>query len=326
MALSVTGRTAADSRVDSTLTEDPELVRHVKRPQWGLAILAWERDEKRGYQFEDGRLRVFSSAYANLMEPAEPKNRPEDAVIADLQAALGTPGEDREPLQADATFEQQVALFESLYPEGFQGEAWAREMRAPKSGGRALKRHRDPSIAVAQSVFDAGEVAAHLAEGRHSSWVDSVLDVLAETTLVSRSRVKALREMGEDERRTFAEAVADLVHGEDRFAARFKTWVRVLREGLDGKASWRLATSLPALVDPESHICVRHSAFIRQAAVIAPTSAYSRRPTARAYRNFRRVAEVVRTRLEAAGHEPRDLMDVLDFIWTTMRASSVQHL
>ena len=326
MALSVTGRTAADSRVDTELTEDPELVRHVRRPQWGLAILAWARDGTCGYQFEDGRLRVFSTAYNELMVPAESKNRSEDAVIADLQAALGTPGEERDPLQAEGSFEQQVALFESLYPKGFQGEAWTREMRAPKSGGRALKRHRDPSIAAAQSIFDAGEVAAHLAEDRHSTWTDSILDVLAETTLVSRSPVKALREMDSDQRRIFAEAAADLVHGEGRFATRFKTWVRVLREGLDGKVSWRVATALPALVDPESHICVRHSAFIRQAAVIAPTSAYSRRPAAGAYRNFRRVAQVALTRLEAAGHEPRDLMDVHDFIWTTMRASAIQDL
>jgi hypothetical protein len=326
MALSVTGRTAADSRVDSELTDDPELVRHSRRPQWGLAILAWERDDKAGYQFEDGRLRVFSTAYKDLMEPAEPKHRPEDAVIADLQAALGTPSDEREPLQAEATFEQQVALFESLYPEGFQGEAWTLEMRGPKEGGRALKRHRDPSIAAAQAVFDSGEVASQLAEGRHSAWVDAVLDVLAETTLVSRSRVKALRAMEDDERRTFAEAAADLLHGEGRFGTRFKAWVKTLRDGLEGKASWRLATALSALVEPDSHICVRHSAFIRQAAVIAPTSSYSRRPKARSYRNFRRVARVVRTRLEAAGHQPRDLMDVHDFIWTTLRASAIDHL
>lgn len=326
MALEVTGRTAADSRVDSELTSDPELVRHVRRPQWGLAILAWERDDKAGYQFEDGRLRIFSTEYTDLMEPAESRHRPEDAVIADLQAALGTPGEEREPLQAEATFEQQVALFESLYPEGFQGEAWTLQMRAPKDGGRALKRHRDPSIAAAQAVFDSGEVASHLAEGRHSTWVDSILDVLAETTLVSRSRVKALRAMDADERKVFAEAAAELLHGEGRSGARFKAWVRTLREGLDGKASWRLATALPALVEPDSHICVRYSAFIRQAAVIAPTSSYSRRPRARSYRNFRRVARVVRTRLDAAGHPPRDLMDVHDFIWTTLRASALEHL
>ena len=33
------------------------LVRHGKRDEWGLAVMAWERGKRRAYQFEDGKLR-----------------------------------------------------------------------------------------------------------------------------------------------------------------------------------------------------------------------------------------------------------------------------
>ena len=43
-------------------TED-ELYRHVKRPEWGVAMIAWERNGTRAYQFEDGKLRKFPEAF-----------------------------------------------------------------------------------------------------------------------------------------------------------------------------------------------------------------------------------------------------------------------
>lgn len=305
--------------------DEPELLRHVKRPQWGLAILAWERDDRRAYQFEDGRLRKFKEGYYELMQPAESKQRSEEAVIADLLAAIGTTSTTRKTLKASATFDEQVELFRTLYPGGFQGEKWTEEHRGT-ADGRDLKRHRDPVIARAARELGRDAVEAMMAGGRYGDLKSAVTELLASTSLVSLRHVKTMRGLDEAETRRFAEAVAELLHGEGDFGPRFKPWLAVLDDVLGGKPSWRIATVLPALLQPDQHVCVRHSAFIRQAASIAPTSRYSRRPRARSYRNFRRVARVAFTRLEAAELQPRDLMDVHDFIWTTLRDSALDHM
>src|SRR5688572_12808538 len=45
------------------------LFQHASRPEWGGALIAWERDGKRGYQFEDGQLRIFTTGHYYLLEP-----------------------------------------------------------------------------------------------------------------------------------------------------------------------------------------------------------------------------------------------------------------
>lgn len=308
------------------LDDDPELLQHVKRPQWGLAILAWERGERRAYQFEDGRLRTFKRGYYDLMQPGESRGRPEDAVITDLQDAIGTARSiQRTCLEPVATFEQQIDLFTTLYPAGFADEKWVAEHRG-SADGRRLKRHREATMADAREILSAGACAAWLGEERYDKMAKAICDLMSGTDLVTLSKVKTLRAMDDDETRRFAEAAAELLHGEGDFSPRFKAWIAVLEQVLAGTPPWRFATVLPALMEPDKQVCVRHSAFIRQAALIAPTARYSRSPKARSYRNFRRVARMTRTRLEAAGHEPRDLMDVHDFMWTTLRDSALEHL
>jgi hypothetical protein len=138
--------------------------------------------------------------------------------------------------------------------------------------------------------------------------------------------VKTLRKLNEDDKRALAEAAADLLHGERRFEERFGDYLQLLTRFLGGPPSWRVATALPALVHPDEHVSVRRSAFARQAGSIAPTARYSRKAKVSSYRNFHRVAIGVKERLEAAGHKPRDMLDVHDFVWTTLRNSSLDDL
>lgn len=310
---------------EQVLDDDPVLCRHIKRPQWGLAILAWESDGRRAYQFEDGRLRNFKEGYYDMLQPAKSEQRSEEAVIIDLQAAIGSGLSTEKVLTPVATFEQQVEIFKKIYPKGFAGEKWTEEHRSTPNG-RDLKRHRDPVIAKAQDKLSADSCAELLGNDKFGDVNAAVLDILGGTSLVGLSDVKVLRTMDDETGQRFAETLVELLHGEGDFSPRFKAWIDVLEKTLEGKPSWRITTVLPALLSPEEHVCVRHSAFIRQAASIAPSSKYTQRPTAGAYRNFQRVARVVLTRLEAAGHEPRDLMDVHDFVWATLRDSALEHL
>ncbi|MDX1747651.1 MAG: hypothetical protein R3324_17080, partial [Halobacteriales archaeon] len=118
------------------LDHDDGLYKHVKRPQWGVAILAWEKEGKRAYQFEDGRLRKFKKGYYSLMKPTEDVERAPEAVIRDLEDAVeANKGKDPpEVLEAVASFEDQVELFITMYPKGFQDEEWIEDHRGGGPG------------------------------------------------------------------------------------------------------------------------------------------------------------------------------------------------
>ena len=312
---------------DEMLDHDGDLYRHKKRPEWGVAILAWEKGEKRAYQFEDGRLRKFQKGYYSLMEPAGKVERPRDAVVNGLEEAIeaNKGREQPEALEPVASFRAQVELFEELYPEGFQDENWIADHRGD-GPGRDLKRHRDPVAQEAQAKLTQERCDELIAQGRHGDLVDTVVAILGSTNLVALKHVKVLRRMDEEERVAFAEAVRGVLHGEGDWGEHFKKWVEVLTEIYGDGPSWRIATALPALVHPDEQVCVRRSAFVRQAASIAPLARYTKRAQYRSYKNFRRVAFAVRKRLQAEGHEPRDLLDVYDFVWATLRNAALEHL
>lgn len=305
-----------------------QLYRHSLRPEWGMALLAWERNGRRAYQFEDGKLRKIREGYYDLLDPVDPSEEsPTAAVRANLQAAIKAlkVGSEQKVYKAVCTFEQQLSLFTRLYPKGFADPKWIEDKRGTENGS-ALKRHRGPSLAAAQEALDPTSAASLIEEDRQGELTESVLNVLADTNLVPLSHVKTLRRLDEGEASEYAEVVFNLVHGEDPLEDRFQAYLELLTRFLGGRPSWRIATALLALTHPHKEVAVRRSAFIRQAGSIAPTGAYTRKPKPVSYLSFRRVALGVQTRLEAAGHEPRDLLDVHDFIWTTLRKSALDHL
>lgn len=306
-----------------------QLYRHSRRPEWGLALLVWEKQGRRAYQFEDGNLRKIREGYYTLLDPVDSESHdgPTEAVRSNLQAAVkarrgGTAKKIQKPVCA---FEEQIALFTRLYPKGFQDPEWISDHRG-EEGGSDLKRHREPSIAAIREALDPSLCQSLIEEGRHAEITESVLDVLAGTDLVPISHVKTMRRLDEEESARYAEVVVELIHGEDPFDNRFRGYLQMLEQFLGGRPSWRIATALLALSNPHEHVAVRRSAFLRQAGSIAPTGNYTRKPKVSSYKSFRRVAVGVKKRLEGAGHEPRDLLDVHDFIWATLRKSALDHL
>jgi hypothetical protein len=297
----------------------------VKRPEWGAAILVREGGSSRAYQFEDGNLRKIREGYYKLLEPADDLGERSEQVRSNLlRVANAKDDSDRKVVDAAAPFSAQVALFTELYPKGFQDPDWIEDHREPN--GAPLKRHRTPISAEAREALSATRCEEVIAADGHAELAEIVADLLARTDLVPIAHAKALRGLDPKEKHDFAESVVDLLHGERDYPQRFRDYLATLERLFDERPSWRVATALSGLVHPHSHVVVRRSAFLRQAGSIAPTARYSRRATARSYRNFLRVANGARERLSAAGHEPRDLLDVYDFVWTTLRTSALEHL
>lgn len=314
-----------DVRASTDADLDPELYRHVKRPEWGVAILVREQDETRSYQFEDGQLRKIRKGFYKLIEPADDLGERAEHIRENLRRVVGA-GEDADHDVIDAVcpFSAQVALFTRLYPGGFEDPEWIEDHRRPS--GSPLKRHRTPISAEAREVLSASACSEALSAGKGAELLDTVADILARTDLVPVAHAKALRGLEDEEKVRYVEPLVDLLHGEGNWEVRFRDYLRAYEEIFKERPSWRVATVLPALVHPQTHVAVRRSAFLRQAGSVAPTAQYSRRARVGSYRNFRRVATGVRERLNAAGHEPRDLLDVHDFVWATLRTAALEHL
>jgi len=309
------------------LEDGGQLVRHTKRPEWGVGILAWDQGDTRAYQFEDGRMRKFRKGFFELIEPIEEFEGPEKTVRTNLRRAMSTSDGDssRKVLKKVCAFEDQLQYFLGQYPGGFQDEQWQTEHRS-HANGPPLKRHRDPTVSDARDALSAERCGALVEGGREHAITDSAIDVLAATNLVPISHVNELRGFDDDKRKEYGAAVAEMLHGDEPFDDRFGAYLRTISRLLGGRPSWRVATALPAIVYPQEHVSVRRSAFARQAGSIAPTAEYSRRARVPSYKNFRRVALGVKKRLEAAGQEPSDMLDIHDFIWTTLRSSALAHM
>lgn len=303
------------------------LFRHGARPEWGMAVLAWERAGKRAYQFEDGKLRIFKEGWWDQLEEIDEFDNRMAATLARLQRKLGLEASDQKrPVAAKSAlrWNDQVRLLEDAYPGGLQGTAWQEKVRGA-GNKRRLKRHRDASIAEARQRLSDEALGALLDAGEASKAWNEIVAVLRSTDLVGSRNLKDLDAIGPEHHELMVRRVRDLLWSDESYAIRFERFVGALaRCGSD--PTWQLATALPALVHPESHVCIKPSIFRTQASQLAPNLRYSQHPDAGVYRQLSSMADRVRQSLADAGQEPRDLMDVYDFMSATLKPSSVRRL
>jgi hypothetical protein len=296
------------------------LYRHTKRDQWGLAILAWEHEGKRGYQFEDGTLRVLKRGYYHLMcevdRPADITQR----VLGRLNRALGRheAGKKRN-LDRLISFDDQLTLFRDEFPQGFRGEKWRKKMRGVDAG-QQLKRHREPAVRAAQSLLAPESLTRMIEAGDFEAVLQELVRLLKQTNLVRPNQLGPL-EIPPHRQERFALALRDLLHGDGPFRDRFGRWVQVL-----GPCSWELATTPAALHGPAEHVCVQPRSFRDQAVWMAPRLEHSKEPDAETYLRYHAMAGAVRAQLEEEGLQPADLLDVHDFICSTLRPAARKRL
>lgn len=308
---------------DPQTSPDPtapiRLFRHSKRPKWGIAALIWERDGKRGYQFSDGKLRVFKEGFYGLFESATAPGDGSAKTVRRL-ARLAQSENVTEATRLP-TLRDQIELFRIEFAGGFAGKSWQAKHRGCGSAGKRLKRlkrHRDAAVEEAVKLskveLDAA-IANHDWVGIHAR----MIEVASSTDLVPRAQVRKLEKVRPT--RELAMALYDWLHtdadevAEDR---QFNAFVRELRDA----AGWQLATCFGALVYPDRHTCVRTSSFTLQGKMLLSQFSVGRRPAARDYRRLCHVAEIVRRELTEAELPPADLLDVHDFMWFTLRPAA----
>jgi len=293
------------------------LYQHVKCEEWGLAILAWDHGTKRGYQFEDGKLRVFKDGFFHLLEPVDIEADHTELVLARLERSLGrqqAASRVRDDHQM-ITFDDQLKVFARSYPEGLGGVAWEARMRG--GHGKALKRHRDPAIKAAQERFAPGRFEKAFKAELFSEVHAACVEMLEASSLVKPNQLSALRDLPTFRHEIFARALAALLHGDGPYPRRFEDCVRSM-----GDPGWTLATAFPALVHPTEHVCVNPAPFKEQALWMAPHMKHPKAPGAAAYERYLNMSRAVFSKLLEVGQAPRDLLDVHDFIYETLRPAA----
>lgn len=313
------------STEQSPTTKVTPLVRHSRRDSWGRAIMLWERDHKRGYQFEDGEVRVFAEGYYGLLEPARKPDpllrnqllqKARDSGLLDFMQKGKSGGRSSRPSGPKPTVADQITLFSNEFVAGFLDEEWVKAYRSRDKG--RIKRLRDPAIADAKQRLSKAGLDECIEAGRYPEVFARVVEVLAKTDLVSRKQLEIFEGVEVD--RDLAVAMRDYLHdvrtGELEPMARLRR--DLARFGVR-KIAWTALTAPRALLHPDDHMCVRPSMLRAQAKNIMPRHAPGRQPNADDYARCLEVAMTVRKQLTEADLAPRDLFDVTDFMWATLR-------
>ncbi|MEZ6188771.1 MAG: hypothetical protein R3F62_27685 [Planctomycetota bacterium] len=303
---------------------------HTARPNWGLALFAYERGDVRAYQFEDGKLREFQEGFYAKIQPAVGL---EDRERATRRAALkrllskagvtsrAAPRKTRatkkqaagKQTKAAIPFAKQLALFGELFPEGFADPAWVDAHRGA-GAARALKRHRDLVVAAAQKELAQADLEQLCAAENYDAALDRLQRVFELTDLVSGKHRKALAQLSPERRPRAARGLLHLLWSDAPYAARLAEWIGALGED----ASWCLATAPSAFVHPGAHLFVSSTVQREQSRSLAPGLKATNEASALLYQRHRALGLSVREKLEEAGRAPRDLLDVFDFMKTTL--------
>lgn len=307
---------------EATLT----LYRHTKKPDWGTAVIAWERDGKRAYLFDSGMVKVLAEPFYALMAPVMDESSELAArLTGHLERSGSLSQRSRSAPTVRFSLQQQLDWFLDEYPGGFTGEAW--EKKARGSGDlRRLKRHRGPAIADAQTKLDAETLKALADAGKPTDTIKLVCDLLFETDLVATNQLDQLKAKAAKAPSELPAVLYSLLHSPnpEDMAPLFDDFVLALTRTLGSSPSWELATSLLALVRPGVHVCVRRASFVRQSEWIMPDLNLTKQPTSLGYAGFLRLAHEVNDKLAEMGHTPDDLFDVHDFI-RFATTSAAQH-
>lgn len=314
------------SQDDSTSSAGPDddshrVVRHRKCASWGRGLLLWERDGKRGYQFEDGQVRTFAEGFFHLLEV----DKTSDASVRNTLAGMNKTSSSRSSNNDTPSFgfEDQFTHFLIKYPGGFQGKDWLSKHRG-RNQKRHLKRHRDAVIREASDLIGPKPVEGLLANDGFSELHDRIRIILEKTDLVPKRKLADFERLHVTDAlgRAFAEVLATPTL--DRL--KFDTLRTALASAGMKEPGWALVTSVMALVHPKDHTFVHPNIYALQGKLMGIDILIPSQPTAVTYERCRDMLLKVKERLEAEGQMPEDLLDVFDFAWVTLRPAEQEAL
>lgn len=297
----------------------PTLFRHTKREQWGLAIVRRKLDDRLQMQFQDGRQRTFKLGYYHFLDAVDRQLDVTLGIVEALESMMDLDeGTTRRERIRPVSMDEQMAYLRELYAAGFQDEAYAEHHRGD-GRARPLKRHRDPLVLLAQEHLSKAAMRRAMSAEDFTAIHRGANAVVSSTDLVSAKERKLFAAMEASHHEAFADSLHALLYGTSKLIGRVDGFVATLDRALGQSPSWELATLLLGTVHVSEHVVVRERVFSLQSEWTAPGLGVSSRPMGLLYERLRAMAVTVRDQLKEAGFEPRDLLDVGDFMWVTRK-------
>lgn len=274
-------------------------------------------------------MRVFKRGYYELLEEINADSEEYSPVISVLRRRLGwreqvTQKASKVPAES-ISIDYQLRLFREQYPKGFQGAKWAKEKRGIDTT-RRLKRHRDVAIVEARQLLARARLMKLLEQEQYGEIIEAMLEVGDTTDLIAKSKLKVLQNLSEESTKRLSEQLFDFLHGEEQLGIRFERFVDTLARTTKKRPTWQLATVFLALAMPKEHVCVKASAMRSQASGLGRRFTLSSMPNAPKYEHMLKMALTVKEKLEDAELRPRDLLDVYDFMETTLSRKALKKI
>jgi len=294
----------------------PPLVRHSVRADWGVGILAGEKDGKHRYLFESGHERTLASGFSTMMLRVEKPSDDERAAYARLRGILAarSPAEGARPGALD--FGEQLRTFHAAFPGGLSDPRWVAELRGDGVPVRA-PRHRAALIEEAGRLLSQKSLDTLASAQQFGQIWESVAKVLSRADLVSGAQLK-LKQPVDEQKRNLGLAVRELLHGAAAYDVRFDRFCTTFATAFGTPIRWELATALSAVVHPTEHVCVESTAFKKQMKASGVHRPVPAQPSGSGYASFLAMVRMIANKLSEHGELPRDLFDVRDFITLTL--------
>lgn len=311
----------------------PITFNHSTQPDWGTALVVQDLGKQWVLFFEKAGEKKFvkdlatkvlvevkldADALAALQTRAmgrKPRAAPKSSAE---KAKIARPKVKAAPVARFASFKDQLALFEKIFPGGFAGETFIKDERgAPGATGK--KGYKEAGIALAKAELSKDKFSDT------NALFEAAKKVLSATNIPHplEGPVPFGELTGADREKAIA-GLKDLLHGGGAYGERVEKFVASLnlKEGDEGKektkkVTWPLATIFGALFDPANNICIKPTAFAAQALQVGVTVDKTQAITADGYGKFLEVAKKTQALLVEAGQQPRDLIDVYSFIYRT---------
>lgn len=302
------------------------------QPTWGIGLVVSEVHPYLTLFFEHAGEKKFVKDKVKGLTPAplapdalealkaraagrKPKAPPKPS--ASLRPAVRKPAEKKVAAPRFASIQAQVAVFEQLFPGGFQGEAFTKDERGVP-GATGKLGYKEAAITLAKQALSAEAFASTPPE----ELFKNAVAVLAGTNIAfPMTDVIPFRQLEGDDRAKALAGLKELLHGSGPYGERLERFTGSLNikeaGGEARKVTWPLATIFGGLFDPAQHVCVKPTAFAAQALMLGVAVEKTQPVNAAGYALFLEVAQKTKAALIEAGHQPRDLVDVYSFIYTT---------
>ncbi len=264
----------------------------------------------------------MANGFHELMRKVEKPSPDQKAACVRLQRLLAAraKAQSSTPGVSGPTFSDQLDRFRESYPAGLLDPKWVLEARGEGAVQRS-PRHRAALVEEAHEQLSAAVLESLIGSQQYEQLWDLVVSVLGHTDLVPTVQLKKPKSVSNERQRDLAVAVRELLYGKGLYQPRFDRYVAALAAYSGEPARWEIATALSAVVYPTEHMCVHPMVFRLQLKAVGSRETAAARPSSAAYKRLLAVSRIIAKKLTEQGEVPRDLLDVHDFIRSTLKAA-----